>query len=85
MRAYPDNAEVLGAVEAILARFDRRADLRAHRDAAGLLGHRRHDDLFPFFYPTALWLGAALADPGLVLERAYTEAGDSIADLLPAC
>ena len=33
LRAYPDDARLLAAVERMLARFDRRADLRAHREA----------------------------------------------------
>jgi len=83
MRAYPDNAEVLGAVEAMLGRFDQRADLRAHRDALAYSGIAGTTIWFPFFYPTALWL-AQRWPTRLVLERADTEAGDSIADLLPA-
>ena len=83
MRAYPDDAAVLDAVEAMLARFERRADLRAHRDALAYSGIAGTTIWFPFFYPTALWLAERW--PGrLVLERADTEAGDSIADLLPA-
>ena len=83
MRAYPDNAAVLGAVQALLARFDRRADLRAHRDALAYSGIAGTTIWFPFFYPTALWL-ARRWPTRLVLERADTEAGESIADLLPA-
>jgi hypothetical protein len=83
MRAYPDNAEVLGAVEAMLARFDQRADLRAHRAALAYSGIAGTTIWFPFFYPTALWL-AQRWPTRFVLERADAEAGDSIADLLPA-
>ncbi|HET9024869.1 MAG TPA: hypothetical protein VFN64_09875 [Burkholderiaceae bacterium] len=83
MRAHPDNAEVLRAVDALLARFDRRADLRAHRDALAYSGIAGTTIWFPFFYPTARWL-AQRWPTRLVLERADTEAGDSIADLLPA-
>ena len=67
----------------MLARFDRRADLRAHRDALAYSGIAGTTIWFPFFYPTALWL-AQRWPTRLVLERADTEAGDSIADLLPA-
>jgi hypothetical protein len=83
MRAYPDNAEVLGTVEAMLARFDRRADLRAHRGALAYSGIAGTTIWFPFFYPTALWL-AQRWPTRLVLERADAEAGESIAELLPA-
>jgi len=83
MRAYPDDAQVLGAVEAMLARFDRRPDLRAHRDALAYSGIAGTTIWFPFFYPTALWL-AQRWPTRLVLERADAEAGESIADLLPA-
>ena len=83
MRAYPDNAEVLRAVEAMLSRFDRRADLRAHRDALAYSGIAGTTIWFPFFYPTALWL-AQRWPTRLVLARTDTEAGESIADLLPA-
>jgi hypothetical protein len=83
MRAYPDNADVLRAVEAMLARFDQRADLRAYRAALAYSGIAGTTIWFPFFYPTALWL-AQRWPARLVLERADAEAGESIADLLPA-
>ena len=83
MRAYPDDAQVLRAVESMLARFDRRADLRAHRAALAYSGIAGTTIWFPFFYPTALWLAQRWPNR-LVLERADAEAGESIADLLPA-
>jgi hypothetical protein len=83
MRAYPDDARVLRAVEAMLARFDQRTDLRSHRDALAYSGIAGTTIWFPFFYPTALWL-AQRWPTRLVLERADTEAGESIGDLLPA-
>ena len=61
----------------------RRADLCAHRDALAYSGIAGTTLWFPFFYPTALWL-AQRWPTRLVLERADTEAGDSIADQLPA-
>ncbi|MGZ8981990.1 MAG: hypothetical protein ACXW2D_14675 [Burkholderiaceae bacterium] len=83
MRAYPDNAEVLQAVESMLDKFDRRGDLRAHREALAYSGIAGTTLWFPFFYPTALWL--AQCWPGqLILERADTTAGESIASLLPS-
>ena len=83
MRAYPDSAEVLGAVESILDSFDRRRDLRVHREALAYSGITGTALWFPFFYPTALWL-AQRWPTRLVLERADTIAGESIASLLPA-
>ncbi|MGE5160075.1 MAG: hypothetical protein ACM3O5_01080 [Betaproteobacteria bacterium] len=83
MRAYPDNAAVLAVVKAMLAGFGRRADLRAHREALAYSGIAGTTIWFPFFYPTALWL-AQRWPSRLVLERADTEAGESIGDLLPA-
>jgi len=83
MRAYPDNAGVLRAVEAMLARFDRRADLQAHRDALAYSGIAGTTIWFPFFYPTALWL-AQHWPTRLVLDRTDMKAAESIADVLPA-
>ncbi|HET6342346.1 MAG TPA: hypothetical protein VFG78_09220 [Gemmatimonadota bacterium] len=53
-RAYPDNAEILVAVERMLERFDRRPDLRRFRDDladSGIAGTALH---FAFFWPMAL-------------------------------
>src|SRR5512139_95766 len=83
MRAYPDDARVLRTVEAMLPRFDQRTDLRTHRDALAYSGIAGTTIWFPFFYPTALWLTQRWPSR-LVLERADTEAGESIAELLPA-
>jgi hypothetical protein len=83
MRAYPDSTEVLRAVDSILNGFDRRHDLRAHREALAYSGIAGTTLWFPFFYPTALWLAQRWPDQ-LVLERADATAGESIASLLPA-
>ncbi len=83
LRAYPDNADVLHTVESMLDSFDRRADLRAHRDALAYSGIAGTALWFPFFYPTALWMTQHWPTQ-LVLERADTAAGESIASLLPA-
>ena len=56
IRAYPDDARVLGRVERMLARFARRRDLRAHRDALENSGIAGTAIRYPFFWPTALWL-----------------------------
>src|SRR5678816_1330533 len=55
-RAYPDDADLLAKVEAMLARFGRRGDLRRFRrrlDDSGIAGT---DIRYPFFYPTAVRL-----------------------------
>ena len=83
LRAYPDDADVLQAVESILEGFERRGDLRAHRDALAYSGIAGTTLWFPFFHPTALWLTEHWPTQ-LVLERADTTAGESIASLLPA-
>jgi hypothetical protein len=56
LRAYPDNKKILEQVVAMLDRFDRRSDLRRHRQAltnSGLAGTSIH---YAFFYPMADWL-----------------------------
>lgn len=82
LRAYPDDARVLARVEAMLARFDRRADLRAQRAALAHTGIAGTDTGYPFFWPTALWL--ARRWPGLLrFDRSDSLAGDNIARALP--
>lgn len=82
LRAYPDDARVLAQVEAMLARFDRRADLRAHRAALAHTGIAGTDTGYPFFHPTAVWL--ARRWPALLrLDRSDALAGDNIARALP--
>src|SRR5512145_600980 len=82
LRAYPDSVELLRRVDSMLARFDRRADLRAHRDALAYSGIAGTTLWFPFFYPTALWLAGRWPSK-LVLERSDDVAGAAIATLLP--
>jgi hypothetical protein len=56
LRAYPDDAAVLARVEAMLAAFERRIDLRRHRKAlvgSGIAGTAMHST---FFAPAAVWL-----------------------------
>lgn len=82
LRAYPDDAQVLAQVEALLARFDHRADLRAQRAALAHTGIAGTETGYPFFYPTAVWL--ARRWPALLrLDRSDTLAGDNIARSLP--
>jgi hypothetical protein len=83
MRAYPDSAALLKQVEAMLARFARRSDLRVHRDELAYTGIAGTTLWFPFFYPTACRL--AQRWPALLtLDRTDTVAGRSIAGMLPA-
>ena len=49
IRAYPDNATVLAQVQTMLAAFDRRSDLRAHRlplADSGIAGTAMHYRFF---------------------------------------
>jgi hypothetical protein len=82
LRAYPDDAAVLREVEAMLAAFGRRADLRAHRDALAYSGIAGTVLWFPFFWPTARWI-VQRWPRALVLERGDAVAGERIAELLP--
>ena len=82
MRAYPDSAAVLRQVAAMLSRFDRRADLRAHSDSLAHSGIAGTTLWFPFFYPTARWI-ADRWPALLTMDRGDEVAADSIAGLLP--
>ena len=56
LRAQPDDRELLSLSERVLARFEGRADLLAHREAlrdSGIAGTAIH---FPFHWVTARWL-----------------------------
>ena len=56
LRAYPDNQDVLDVAGTMLARFDRRADVRRHRKAladTGIAGTAIH---YVFFWFTAQWI-----------------------------
>ncbi len=82
MRAYPDNAALLAQVQAMLAGFARRSDLRAHRTAladSGIAGSAIH---YRFFAEQAQWL--ARHWPGqLRLDRDDGDAEERIARALP--
>ena len=82
LRAYPDDARVLAAVEGIVDRFDRRADLRAHREALAASGIAGTMNWYPFFWPTARWL-AARWPRQLRFDRNDAEAEQSLARALP--
>jgi len=82
LRAYPDDARVLAHVEATLERFDRRADLRRHRDALAYSGLAGTLGWFPFFYPSAVWL-ARRWPQALRFDRRDGVAEQSLARALP--
>ena len=82
IRAYPDNAAVLAQVQALLAVFDRRSDLRAHRLAladSGIAGTATH---YRFFAGQAQWLARHWPD-ALRLDRDEPGAEERIARALP--
>ena len=56
LEAFPDNASLLADVRRLLLRFDRRADLRRFRRKLADTGIAGTDTVYPFYYPTALWL-----------------------------
>jgi len=82
MRAYPDNAAVLAQVQAMLARFAKRADLRAHRAALADSGIAGTVIRYRFFAGQALWLAERWPEH-LRLDRDATEAQARIARALP--
>jgi F-type H+-transporting ATPase subunit b len=75
MRACPDSPALLRAVERLLTGFERRTDLRAHRDALADSGIAGTVMGYPFFYPTAHWISRRWPD-ALRLDRSDTIAGD---------
>jgi len=81
IRAYPDSAAVLAQVQAMLAAFDRRADLRAHRIAladSGIAGTATH---YRFFAGQAQWLAQRWPNQ-LRLDRSAPGADERIANAL---
>jgi hypothetical protein len=58
LRAYPDDAGVLADVTAMLARFERRPDLRRYAHALESTGIAGTATRFPFYTGTARWLAA---------------------------
>jgi hypothetical protein len=82
LRAYPDDAQVLVVIERMLARFDRRADLRQHRDKLADSGIAGTAIRSRFFWATACWF--ARRWPGLLkLDRDDDEAQQKIGAALP--
>lgn len=62
LHAYPDNHAVLTQVRRMLARFDRRSDLRRHRAALADSGMAGTDTFYRFVPATARWLAARWGD-----------------------
>jgi hypothetical protein len=62
LRAYPDDAGILALVTGMLARFERRLDLRRHRRALADTGIAGTAIRFPFFAGTARWIAARWGD-----------------------
>jgi hypothetical protein len=76
LRAYPDDAAVLGRVEEMLSGFDRRPDLRRHRKAlanSGIAGTPIH---ISFFAEAAIWLAERWGDRLTIDWREFEKADD---------
>ena len=58
LRAYPDDAELLGQVERMLRKFEGRADLRRLAEDLEDSGISGTDILYPFFAEMAQWIAA---------------------------
>ncbi|HEX5854787.1 MAG TPA: hypothetical protein VFZ57_04135, partial [Thermoanaerobaculia bacterium] len=71
LRAYPDDAGILALVTGMLARFERRPDLRRHRSALEGTGIAGTAIRFPFFAGTARWIAARWGDRLTVDWRAF--------------
>ena len=82
LRAYPDDARVLRAVERMLARFDRRRDLARHRDDAREQRIAGTAIRFRFFHAMARWLTARWPAHLAVEWKAFEQA-DLLERLLP--
>ena len=82
IRAYPDSRSVLAQVEAMLAGFARRTDLRRHRDELAESGIAGCDIRYRFFWPTARWL-VARWPARLAFDWDELDDPDRLASLLP--
>ncbi len=79
LRAYPDDPQLLEQVSRMLARFDRRRDLRRSRRALSDSGIAGTDIRYPFFSATASWLARRF--PAL-LEIDWDEVDEEQEELL---
>lgn len=82
LRAYPDDAELLTAVEARLAAFGARADVRRLRRKLADSGVAGTDIHFPFFWFTARWLARHWPE-ALVVDWSEPIATAALEKLLP--
>jgi hypothetical protein len=82
LRAYPDDAELLGLVTAMLTRFGKRPDLRRHRRALADTGIAGTAIRFPFFAGTARWLAARWGDRLTVDWKAFKN-GEALERVFP--
>lgn len=82
LRAYPDDAAVLAQVEAMLDRFERRADLARHRAALAGTGIAGTATPYRFYAQTASWL-ARRHGRALMVDWAELGDGAALEPLLP--
>ena len=82
LEAFPDDAPLLADVRKLLARFDRRADLRRFKGRLADTGIAGTDTFYPFYYPTALWLARMWGDR-LRVEWDGFEKAKALEDVFP--
>ena len=82
LRAYPDGARLLAAVERMLEAFPRRRDLGRHRAALADTGIAGTATEFRFFWPTADWLARRWGRRLTIVWKDFDQRG-RLADLLP--
>ena len=82
LEAFPDNAALLADVRRLLAGFDRRPDLRRFRSELADTGIAGTETLYPFYYPTALWLAQRWGDRLRIAWNDF-ERQKALEDLLP--
>ena len=82
LHTYPDNQTVLEQVEQMLARFNRRGDLRRHRRALVDTGIAGTDIHYSFFWPTACWIIKRFPN-NLTIDWAKFTNKNKLEDLLP--
>ena len=82
LEAFPDNAPLLSDVRRLLARFDRREDLRRFRASLVDSGIAGTETTYPFYYPTARWLAKGWGDR-LRIDWDAFEKAKALEELLP--
>ncbi|MFQ5599976.1 MAG: hypothetical protein ACE5G2_05415 [Candidatus Krumholzibacteriia bacterium] len=82
LRAYPDDPQVLGQVERMLASFADRGDLRRHRAKLADSGIAGTSINFQFFWPTARWLAQRWPDR-LSLDWQSFDGEERLHEVLP--